>query len=68
MKRFFAALAVLLAVVLGTTGLAAGQDELVARQKVKPKVVVFYSVGVEYDHLLFAQDVLRFFSDIANKR
>ena len=35
--------------------------------KVKPKVVVFYSVGVEYDHLLFAQDVLRFFSDIANK-
>ena len=67
MKRFFAGLVVLLVAVMGATGFAAAQDRQAAPQKVKQKVVVFYSVGVEYDHLLFAQDVLRFFSDIANK-
>ena len=67
-----AGLAILLAVTFGVTSFAAGQAQQRARQAVmpiapKPKVVVFYSIGVEYDHFLFSQDILRFLSDTAGK-
>ena len=33
----------------------------------RPKVVVFYAIGVEYDHLLFEQEAIRFLNSNANK-
>jgi uncharacterized protein len=39
----------------------------VAQQSSKPKVLVFYSLNVENDHVLFALDALRFFTTLAQK-
>ena len=33
----------------------------------RPKVVIFYAIGIEYDHLLFEQEAIRFFNSNANK-
>lgn len=33
----------------------------------RPRVLVFYAIGIEYDHLLFEQDVVRFLNTNANK-
>ena len=38
-----------------------------AQQASKPKVLVFYSLNVENDHVLFALDALRFFVTLAQK-
>jgi uncharacterized protein len=36
-------------------------------QAPRPKVLVFYSLNVENDHVLFALDALRFYADLAQK-
>ncbi len=48
-------------------GMAMGQGSLAPTPAAHPKVVIFYSVGIEYDHLLFAQQALQFFTANANK-
>ena len=63
MKKYV--LALLLAAL--STSAANAQGSLAPPQPPRPKVVVFYSVGVEYDHLLFAQQALQFFAANAAK-
>jgi uncharacterized protein len=36
-------------------------------QTARPKVLIFYSLNVETDHVLFALDALRYFSNLARK-
>ena len=57
-KRSFAALALCLGILFSS---AAGA------QTSRPKVLVFYSLNVENDHVLFALDGLRFFAALAQK-
>jgi hypothetical protein len=55
------------ALVMFITRSATAQGSLAPPPPERPKVVIFYSVGVEYDHLLFAQQALQFFTANANK-
>ena len=57
MKRSLAALALCLGMAWSMAG----------AQAQRPKVLVFYSLNVENDHVLFALDALRFYSDLAQK-
>src|SRR5579859_5487770 len=38
-----------------------------AQQPVRPKVLLFFALNVEADHMLFATDALRFFAEEADK-
>ena len=53
----------LLALVLCFGMLSSGA----AAQAARPKVLIFYSLNVETDHVLFALDALRYFSELARK-
>jgi type 1 glutamine amidotransferase len=62
MKRFLGALALCLGMLFSSV--AAEAQEAAA---LRPKVLVFYSLNVENDHVLFALDALRFYADLAEK-
>lgn len=57
MKRSLTALALCLGMAWSMGG----------AQAQRPKVLVFYSLNVENDHVLFALDALRFYADLAQK-
>ena len=61
MKRYFLALTFCVAILLASDGRA---QEAKASQ---PRVLIFYSLNVETDHVLFALDALRFFATLAEK-
>src|ERR1700690_3020652 len=58
MKRSLVALAACIGVLFSSAA---------AQQTAKPKVLVFYSLNVENDHVLFALDALRFFATLAQQ-
>ena len=60
MKKYFLALTLCVAIVSA----GASAQEAKASQ---PKVLIFYSLNVENDHVLFALDALRFFAAQAQK-
>ena len=60
MKRYFFALTLCIAIVSA----GAMAQEAKASQ---PRVLMFYSLNVENDHVLFALDALRFFAALAQK-
>ena len=57
------------AVVLCAGTLLAGiaSAQAVSVEAVRPKVLIFYSLNVETDHVLFALDALRFYAAMAEK-
>jgi hypothetical protein len=59
-KKYFLALTLCVAIVSA----GASAQEAKASQ---PKVLIFYSLNVENDHVLFALDALRFFAAQAQK-
>lgn len=61
MKRAFG-----LALLLGAANLAAQTSEPPA-PAAQPKVLVFFSLNTEADHVLFAVDALRFFAEVADR-
>jgi uncharacterized protein len=62
MKRVLGALA--LCMVMLSSGLVVEAQEASAR---RPRVLIFYSLNVENDHVLFALDALRFYAELAEK-
>ena len=60
MKRFLGAFALCLGILLSTVTAE-------AQNAAAPRVLVFYSLNVENDHVLFALDALRFYAELAEK-
>jgi hypothetical protein len=59
-KRYFVALTLCFAIVSAS---GSGQEAKASQ----PRVLIFYSLNVENDHVLFALDALRFFAALAEK-
>ena len=59
-------IALLLTMCLAALVPAASGQEAGAKVQ-RPKVLIFYSLNVENDHVLFALDALRFYADLARK-
>jgi hypothetical protein len=63
-KRFLVGL-ILCFGMLSSYAVAAAQES--TAQAPRPRVLIFYSLNVETDHVLFALDALRFFAALAQK-
>src|SRR5713226_6341436 len=63
MRRCFAGLALCLALLTGNSAFAQASGQPAQ----PPRVLLFFSLNVEADHMLFATDAIKFFAEEADK-